>query len=397
MGLWEDFVDVATIGAGFVFGGGPVGAIAAGAYVLGKRQDQANSQAANQAADAQLEGLSGAERALREQQGLSESALTKGYDEAGRAVQRGYEGANQGLLRGYNQYTTAMQPWAKAGGTALDRYMSMISQPVNMATDPVFAESERLLKQRMAAMGVSQGPSSVASGYSPLISDLYQRQQAEKYNQLNALGQVMNYGYNATSGIGQAGANLGTAQAGLSSQLGATQAELAAGRGSQLANLYGNLGANLANLATGRGEVEGSRSLANVDTTWGNIGKGLGIFAGMGGANLFGGQQAPAQTPAPQQLQPFNFQGSPSAFNYQQTTGPQPLSYPQPSWQQMYQPAQFQPQSYSQTDTYLGLNGMTSPNVSMMPYPQPTWQQPYQGNKPSIVSTVDPLVAYRRY
>lgn len=255
----------------------------------------AEREAANNAANAQQQGISQAQQYQRDAFNLGKNEYNQGYDRAESLIGKGYSDAENRITQGYDlatgqlnqgltDYARALQPWQQQGKSALDQYMQTINGG-NMAEDPAFKLQDQALRNKMASLGASQSPSAMANAYSPLYAEMYTRK-------LNALQPVLGYGFNASQGIGTMGYNRGTAAAGLAESSRGNLAELARNRGSvlggmatqragTLADMYSQFGSNMSKLALGSAEVEGSRALSNTDYLGSSISKGLGTYMGM--------------------------------------------------------------------------------------------------------------------
>jgi hypothetical protein len=349
------------------------------------------SGAADKATEAQLGASERAKGTLGESKTQSETALRQGLTDYTGRMERGLADYTTGATQGLKAYQEEMRPWQTRGNTALDQYMATINKGVGVGTDPVFTQGEQLLKQRLAASGASQSPSAMAQGYTPLISELYGRNQAQQAQTLSALMPLINYGYTASENIGQAGYNTNQAigQMGFNTQ----QAIGTAGRDTQnsLANLYQQYGANLANLETGQGEIKASNELYK-----GSQGSIFGDLANLGGMFLsyqMGGPMAAAakatQQVATQAGQPSNqYAGSGTApnmmlSNYYQGSGvapsvmsqpaqAPPMQYPTPQWQSPLAP-------YTPGVNYSQALQPTYPVYGAwdgVPYPDQQWKKP---------------------
>jgi len=268
-------------------------AIVATGAIGAKVQHDAAKDAASQAAAAAASG----QAALGEATALGREDITAGYDEATQAYLDSIGGATELARAGLGTTEQYLSPYAQAGTSALQQQMDLMSSPLQVDYS-TFAESpgqqflrerqeQALLRNQAAIGGLGGGNVRTAlqeQAYGIAAqqeSDWYQRQMAERQQQLSNLysvsGMGMTAGQNIASGSLQEQLNL----AGLLERSGASLADLYAGKGTALGNVAIGAGTQQASLAQAAGEASVAGTLgqaSSVQSGLQNLAFGLGTL-----------------------------------------------------------------------------------------------------------------------
>jgi len=268
-------------------------AVVGGALASGYMAKRSADKAAGQMAAGNAAALAYTE----ESQAQGREDIAAGYDKATQAYLDSIGGATALTRAGLGTTERYLSPYAQAGASALQQQTDLMGSPLQVDYS-TFAESpgqkflrerqeQSLLRNQAAIGGLGGGNVRTAlqeQAYgiaSQQESDWYQRQVAERQQQLSNLNSVagmgMTAGQNIASGSLQEQLNL----ASLLERSGASLADLYAGKGTALGNVAIGAGTQQASLAQSAAEASAAGTLGQasaIGSSLQNIAYGLGNY-----------------------------------------------------------------------------------------------------------------------